>query len=173
MIRSPLLSALLLAAIGCAGATPREESTPSGFSMVRVGDIAISGQPSAPQLGEIKNAGFQTIITVRRSDEIDWNEAAEVTSRGLRFGQFPSSPETIEVSLLARIRSMIESSPKPVLLHCASGNRASIVWGMLEAGKRPDAEILEIAESAGLKAKYRPLLEDYLEKHARGEGRLR
>ncbi len=163
----------LMGASGCAGSPPREAVTPSGFKMLRVGDLAIAGQPSAPQLGEIVKAGYKTVITVRKPDEIDWNEAAEVTSRGMRFGQIPSAPETIEVSLLSRVRSMIEQSPKPVLLHCSSGNRAAIVWGMLEAGKRPDEEILQIAEDAGLKEQYRPLLVDYLNKHSEGKGRLR
>ena len=68
---------------------------------------------------------------------------------------------------------MIEASPKPVLLHCASGNRAALVWGMLEAGKRPDEEIIQIATDAGLKKKYLPRLESYLVNYAAGKGRLR
>ena len=141
--------------------------------MLRVGDIAIAGQPSPEQLAEVEAAGYRTVINIRSPEEIDWNEGARVGDTGMRYVQVPITPQTIEVGVLARLRTLIDDSPKPILFHCASGNRVSLVWGMLEAGNRSEEEILEIAREGGLKSKYEPMLREYLEQHAAGGGRLR
>ena len=91
----------------------------------------------------------------------------------MRFGHFPMSVGSVEVGLLARIRSVIEMSPSPVLLHCGSANRAALVWGMLEAGNRSSDEIRKIAQRAGLRGSAVGVLDEYLRKHDAGEGRLR
>ncbi len=165
---------ILLMLTGCAlSGSPREESTPSGFSILRVGGVGISGQPTASELKEIRDAGFRTVVTFREPGEIDWDEKAAANAAGLRYAQVPVRPAVIEAALLARIRSIVDSSPQPVLFHCASGNRAALIWGMLEAGKRPADEIVNIALAAGLSERSLVQLEDYLDRKARGEAQWR
>ncbi len=168
------LSLVLLTAIGCAlSGSPREESTPSGFPILRVGGVGISGQPAVPELDEIRDAGFRTVVTFREPGEIDWDEKAAANAAGLRYAEIPVRPAVIEAALLVRIRSIIDSSPQPVLLHCASGNRAALIWGMLEAGKRPADEIVEIARAGGLNDRSVVQLQDYLDRKERGEAHWR
>ena len=165
---------ILLMLTGCAlSGSPREESTPSGFSILRVGGVGISGQPTASELKEIRDAGFRTVVTFREPGEIDWDATASANAAGLRYAQVPVRPAVIEAALLARIRSIVDSSPQPVLFHCASGNRAALIWGMLEAGKRPADEIVNIALAAGLSERSLVQLEDYLDRKARGEAQWR
>lgn len=169
--------ALALLAAGCAGApAPRESTTESGLRHVRVGEIAIAGQPTEAQLDEIAALGYRSVISIRAPDEISWDEKAAVTSRGMRFGQVPVRPDLIDVGTLARIRALLDPEqgglPGPVFFHCASGNRVSLVWGMLEAGERPDAEIVEIARQSGLKDDQVPRLEKYLAEHEAASARL-
>ncbi len=165
---------VLLFVTGCAlGGGPRDESTPSGFRTVRVGNIALAGQPSPEQIGELGAMGYRTVVTLRASSEIAWDEGRAASQHSLRFAQVPVRIEAVEVGVLARVRSILEHSPGPVLLHCASGNCAALVWAMLEAGKRPDDEIIATARRAGLSSAQVPKLQDYLADHAAGKGRLR
>jgi len=171
------LAAVALVAAGCAGAPrARDDATASGLGFVRVGDVAIAGQPTEAQLDEIAALGYRTVLTLRAPDEIPWDEKAAVTSRGLRFAQVPVQAETIEVGTLARIQVLLDPDqgglPQPVFFHCNSGNRCALVWGMLEAGERPDDEIIDVARRAGLKEREVPRLEKYLEQHAQGRTRL-
>jgi uncharacterized protein (TIGR01244 family) len=173
-----LWAAAALLAAGCAGVpTAKEDATSSGLEYVRVGDLAIAGQPTEAQLDEIAALGYRTVVTLRAPDEIPWDEKAAVTRRGMRFMQVPVKAETVEVGTLARIQVLIDpeqsGNPGPVFFHCNSGNRCALVWAMLEAGERPDAEIIDIARRAGLKAGEVPRLEAYLKQHAEGLGRLK
>ena len=168
-----VLVALSVALAGCLGGGVREEQTPRGFSVLRVGEVGLAGQPSKQDLADLSAAGYQTVISLRQPGEIDWNEQTAVNESGMRFGHFPMSVGSVEVGLLARIRSVIEMSPSPVLLHCGSANRAALVWGMLEAGNRSSDEIRKIAQRAGLRGSAVGVLDEYLRKHDAGEGRLR
>jgi uncharacterized protein (TIGR01244 family) len=177
-LRAAILAIIALAAAGCAGApSAKEGRTASGLELLRVGDLAIAGQPTEAQLDEIAALGYRTVVSVRARDEIAWDEKAAVTSRGMRFAQVPVRPETVEVGTLARIQVLIDPEQSgldgPVLLHCGSGNRAALVWAMLAAGERPDAEIIDIARRAGLREQEVPRLEAYLKSHAEGTARLK
>jgi uncharacterized protein (TIGR01244 family) len=168
------LAALLLAVgAGCIGATPRDETTDSGYRAIRAGKVAIGGQPSAEQLAELRSRGYRTVISFRDAVETPWDEGAAATRAGLRFARVPAGEGAIAVDLLARTRVLIDDSDGPVLLHCAAGDRAALIWGMLEAGERPDAEILATAGRAGLLPEQRTRLEEYLHAHAARETRLR
>jgi uncharacterized protein (TIGR01244 family) len=169
--RLALLPLLLL--IGCAGASPREVTTADGFRMLDVGGVAIAGQPSPDQLAELSRQGYRTVIDIRRPGEIDWDEARVVGEASMRYARVPITPQTIEVGVLDRLRTLLDDSPRPILFHCGSGNRAALVWGILEAGERPKEEILEIARRAGLKAGLEPMLESWIDRQEAGAGRLR
>jgi len=177
-LRALLCGSAALLAAGCAGVpAARDDATSSGLEFVRVGDLAIAGQPTEAQLDEIAALGYRTVVTLRAPDEIPWDEKAAVTSRGMRFMQVPVKAETVEVGTLARIQVLIDpeqgGNPGPVFFHCSSGNRSALVWAMLEAGDRPDAEIIEIARRAGLREQDVPRLEKYLKQHAEGSARLK
>lgn len=159
---------------GCAlGSGSRTRTIGGSYEVVRVGHISLAGQPNATDLADIADAGYRTVLTLRAEDEISWDEMAAVNAAGMRFARVPLKPETIEVGVLTRIRSIIEMSPKPVLIHCSSGNRSALVWGMLEAGERSDEEILRIAREAGMKERDAPILEEHLARVAAGTSRMR
>ena len=122
------------------------------------------GQPTAEQLRAAKSAGYSTVISLLpASDTAD--EAALAGELGLHF-------VTIEVRGAADITeakarelgaALHAANAKPVLVHCASGNRVGALLALeafyMEGASVEDA--LSLGDRAGL-ASLRPAVEQHL-----------
>ncbi|MFP4135206.1 MAG: beta-lactamase hydrolase domain-containing protein [Halothece sp.] len=90
-------------------------------------EFAIAGQLTPEQLQSAKEAGYQSVVNLRVSEEqgfIDNQEAAE--KAGLQYVHIPVSPKDIqEISPVAeQVLAELDQLPKPVLVHCGSALRA-------------------------------------------------
>ena len=112
-------------------------------------DVASGGQPTEAGLRQLRDLGFETVIDLRTPSEGTAVEEAAVKAAGLRYVSVPVTPETFTRSDVDTVAKVLgESERGPVLLHCASGNRAGAVWAVLLAAEgRTYAE----AEAAGRK----------------------
>jgi len=124
-----------------------------------------AGQPSAAELQQAAAAGITTVIDLRQPDEArGFDETAAAERLGLRYVRIPVAGAAGLTDANAQaLRTALAQSQGPVLLHCASGNRAGALLALLEArnGASVD-EALTLGRAAGmtsLEAPTRVLLE--------------
>jgi uncharacterized protein (TIGR01244 family) len=130
-----------------------------------VGNLVIGSQPSQEVLEFLAAQGYNTVISTRAPDEIDWDEAAAVEALGLRFVNIPMpGPEVVITDEnVAAFDEVMRSGEGRMLLHCGSGNRVAGLWGvwLAEHEDIDPAEALRLAELAGM-TRMRPVVEQRL-----------
>lgn len=167
-MRLPTLIALG-ALLACADRPPEtvvDDPVPCTIDGLRncaqTGDVVFGGQPSEAVLEYLAAQGYQTVVSTRGADELDWDEQAAVEALGMTFVSIPmDAPVTaITDEQVAAIAELMESHEGPILLHCGSGNRVSGLWGAWLAEYRgvDPAEALRLAELAGMTG-VRPVVE--------------
>lgn len=115
---------------------------------------AVSPQIDPADLPAIKAAGFTTVVDNRPEGEIPealradrMRQAAEAL--GLAFVLNPVTPGQFTDDVIETQRQAVERSSGPVFAYCASGNRSSCVWALMNAGKVPTAELVGTAARFG------------------------
>jgi protein tyrosine phosphatase (PTP) superfamily phosphohydrolase (DUF442 family) len=115
--------------------------------------VTTGGKPSAQQLAAAKHSGVRTVISLLPEAETQ-DEAAEAQKLGLRFVSIPVP----DASGLTRenaerlAKEMDAPEAKPLLLHCASGNRAGALLALRAyyVDHASSESALSLGESAGL-----------------------
>ncbi len=162
-ILASLCPLLLLA---CSATPERLATTPAAVSapvsaldtMAKHERVAVAAQPTADDLRALSAQGYTHIISVRTQAEMDdrsavpFDEAALAAELGLQFqllpvgGALPFRPEVADGLALT-----LKDPQAKVLLHCASGGRASQVfaaYAVKHLGMDPDAALRQ-AEAFG------------------------
>jgi protein tyrosine phosphatase (PTP) superfamily phosphohydrolase (DUF442 family) len=172
-MRTQLLTLLALSALlACAeraSETVIADPTPCIIDGLRncaeVGNVVIGSQPSAEVLEYLAAQGYETIVSTRAPEEIDWDEAAVVEELGMRFVNIPmpGPVEAISDEQLAAFAAVMETGEGRMLLHCGSGNRVAGLWGawLAEYKDIDPAEALRLAELGGM-TRVRPVVEQRL-----------
>ena len=115
--------------------------------------LITSGQPTIEDLNRLQAEGVTTIISLRTETENSgFDEASEVTSRGMRFISMPISGKTDITSKKAEeLNHILEQTDGKVLLHCASGNRVGAMVALIAntQGDSPE-QALHLGKQAGL-----------------------
>ena len=115
---------------------------------------AVSPQIDPQDFAAIKAAGYATVINNRPDAEIPPSHHAGAMQRaaraaGLDFVNNPVIGGALSMENVTAQKAAMAAAKGPVLAYCASGNRSSIVWSLVQAGlMEPDA-ILAAAERAG------------------------
>lgn len=121
--------------------------------------IAISGMISDGGTQALAATGFKAVIDLRTRNEGTAEEKALVDRAGMMYFNIPTTVAGISKEQVAEFTKIIESTPKPVLLHCGSGNRASAMWASYRITQGVEPEVaIEEARKMGL----RPPLEEKL-----------
>lgn len=90
-----------------------------------------SGQPSAEQLRRAREAGLQSVISLCPPGESGWDEQAEAERLGMTFTSIPVAAACDISEQAARaLHEALESGPRPVLVHCGSGNRVGALFAL-------------------------------------------
>ena len=115
---------------------------------------AVSPQIDLADLATLKATGYTTVIDNRPDREIPdtlqtaaMRKAAEAA--GLTFIANPVIPGNFTPENIATQAAALASAPGKVLAYCASGNRSSVVWAMMNAAKRPTDELIAIPARHG------------------------
>jgi uncharacterized protein (TIGR01244 family) len=149
-MRARLSAVVLLAgSAALAGEVPQTLEGVAGYHVVRPG-LATAGEPSAEALARLKERGFKTVIDLRTEREGVKEEERIVREQGLRYVWVPVTPATLSAKDVDAVAAVLDDpAAEPVLLHCASGNRAG---GLLAAVLARKGKSLEEAEAEGVKA---------------------
>lgn len=114
--------------------------------------LATSGRPSVDGLRQLSTMGFRTVVSLLSPAEGAAAEKEVVEAQGLRYVSVPISAETFgqaDVDDVARV--LDDPAARPILLHCASGNRVGAVWIVWRVQRgRPYPEAEEEARTIGL-----------------------
>jgi uncharacterized protein (TIGR01244 family) len=166
----PLLA--LVALLACAereSETVVADPTPCTIEGMRncaeVGNLVIGSQPSQEVLEFFATQGYNTVISTRAPDEIDWDEAAAVEALGMRFVNIPmpGPVEAISDEQVAAFAEVMQDGEGRMLLHCGSGNRVAGLWGVWLAEHKDidPTEALRLADLGGMTS-VRPVVEQRL-----------
>lgn len=142
-------------------------------------DIAISGQPTADELGRMAEQGYRTVVNLRTADEpgIVADEERIVEGAGLTYAAIPVSPDTLDDAAVERFSQALASvDGTPALVHCKGAGRAGMMtllhlaiqngWSLeqtLDEGKK----LGDLAPSET--SPYRAFFESFIKRHSPGE----
>jgi len=89
------------------------------------------GAPDAAEVAAIKEQGFHSVVSLRNAGEPGEvmppdAEGAAVEAAGMTWLHFPMGPPQVgEMDVTDELSRKLQNLPAPVLIHCASGARAS------------------------------------------------
>lgn len=95
--------------------------------------------PDEATLKQAAEEGFRSVVNFRTSEEKQEvtpdEERRLVEEAGLTYLHHPVAPDALDDALVDDFRHKLADLPKPVLLHCASGKRASAMTLMALASQ--------------------------------------
>lgn len=128
---------------------------PGGF---QIGDCYVTGQPADPSgLQAIAAAGIKAVLCLRDPTEpgFDFNESAGLLAAHISYTNIPfphgiDQPDFDQRAGL--VRAWLAAAPRPLLMHCSTGDRASALWAVhLSADlKVPTDTAITLAHESGL-----------------------
>lgn len=173
---------LIAALLPCACQTAQDEAAakaatphqvqPSNLGTMHMtladGDVYLGAQPTQADLAAAaRYPGIKSVLNLRREGELkSFDEAATLNDLGVAYENVPvGGPDQLTDQALDESINSIEHAPRPLLLHCASGNRAGAIWmayRMLADGYSQD-RALEEARQVGLHSDgFIPVVVDYV-----------
>jgi len=132
-------------------------------------DIYLAGQPTPEDLPLLQQAGVKTVISLRHTKEIPWDEAAALKKLGIKFVHVPfQDPRELTPEVFDKVRKVLRDKKRGVtFFHCGSSNRVGAVWyahRVLDGGISPE-EALRESKMAGLRTpEYLEAAVEYVEK---------
>lgn len=136
-------AAALVAGLCLAGSTLAEESAYSDYVSQVDDRLVLAGALDLDRLRSTE-AGEVLVVDLRTAAEGTAEEAAAAEALGLGYANIPVSSVTVDPTQVAELRGVLEGAgPEAlVVVHCATGNRAGMLWGavQVEAG-RPVSEV--------------------------------
>jgi protein tyrosine phosphatase (PTP) superfamily phosphohydrolase (DUF442 family) len=147
-----------------------------GQNCWRVGDYYITAQPAPPEgLGAAGELGVKSIVCLRDSSEgpngpylpFDPQEDLGATQLGMAFVNvpFPHADFFTQEQFDLRAGVVLDALnrlPRPLLIHCSSGDRASALWAvhLIENCGLTKERAIAYAVQSGL-AVFKPYVENY------------
>src|ERR1700722_13102750 len=116
--------------------------------------LLVCGQISVQDVDRFAEAGVRLILNNRpdgekpgqpTSDEL----RARAEAKGVAWRHIPVSGGRFDDAAGAAFVAATGEAPGEVLAFCRSGTRATTLWALSQAGRKPPAEILEVAQRAG------------------------
>jgi len=168
---------LLLAAVALLAPVPPQATTPAPavapaelggtINVHRSGSLWFAGQFSPDDLGDMREAGIQRVITLRGDGEVPWDERALVEANAMEFVALPfRSPDELTPGVFDQLRDLL-GDDRPTLLHCGSANRVAGAWipfRVLDQGVALEQAVAE-ADQIGLSnVAYRDRALEYIDR---------
>jgi len=171
MKRILLSLAALCAASGYAQVTKPTVEGISNFAQVET-TVACSGAIKPTSVAGIKKMGFAAIINLRVATETGADidaEAAAAKDAGINFVHIPFAGANPDPAVADRfLESIQKPGNQPAFIHCATGNRAAVLWMIKRVliDKWTPENAAEEATQLGLtSAPLKKFALDYIESH--------
>ncbi len=115
---------------------------------------AVSPQIELSDLPAIKAAGYTTVIDNRPDGEIPAHlhtphMKAAAEALGLHFVANPVIGGALTMENVALQSKVMAEAAGPVFAYCASGNRCSVVWALMNAGQRSTDDLISTPAKYG------------------------
>jgi uncharacterized protein (TIGR01244 family) len=134
--------------------------------------VACAGATTPESMRAVKEMGFASVVNLREASEPGANveaESAAAKAAGLRYVHLPLNRESPDPAVADRfLIAARDPANQPMLIHCASGNRAAAMWlikrGVIDGWsiERATAE----AERLGLEHEpWKKFAADYVKTH--------
>lgn len=150
-----LTLALALTGAGCASSTPPADVPAVANAVTPMPGVVSAGRLTSGDIGRVRSAGIRQVIDLTPDAETpDFDEAAAVRAAGLAYSNLPlrGAADLTRENVLA-FDALLRDAKRPVLVHCASGNRVGAIAALRAAwveGKPVD-EAVAIGKAWGLK----------------------
>lgn len=125
--------------------------------------LAVAPQILPEEIPQLAEAGFKVLINNRPDEEVGADINHDIMEKaakevGMSYHFLPFYPGQITPELISQFAEA-SAGQAPVIAYCRSGNRCTVLWALTQATKRPESEILGIAEKAGYDlTQIRPLI---------------
>ena len=130
-------------------------------------DVSACGQIFPEQIDFIAESGFKSIICNRPDMEKPGQPFCQdmkkhANEAGIEYAHIPLSPGRLTPDILEAMAKALATMPKPILAHCASGMRSTLLWGITNAKTLGADGVITAARNAGYDLeKYRMVLENF------------
>jgi uncharacterized protein (TIGR01244 family) len=146
---------IVLLGAGCAMSAPRMTLPPVTNAVSPASGIVAAGRIAAADLVAVREAGIREVLDLTPDDETPgFDEAAEVRRHGLGYSNLPlKGAADLTRKNVATFDALLRGARRPVLVHCASGNRVGAMAALRAAwidGHSED-EAVAIGKAWGLK----------------------
>jgi uncharacterized protein (TIGR01244 family) len=162
--RAGLFAAVLaLSAFGVGQAFAQSTDLPNRKDPIP--GITTAGQPSADQLAGVAKSGIKTVIDLRGlAEDRGMDERAAVEKLGMSYVTLPVEGGTgVTFANATALDKLLGSAKGPVLVHCATGNRAGALLALRAKLKGADNDAaLALGIASGLTG-LKPAVEKKLE----------
>ncbi|HGY92479.1 MAG TPA: hypothetical protein ENK43_15030 [Planctomycetes bacterium] len=176
-----VLSLVLVMALGACGGSSEKDGSELAVKAVELPGVQnlheaegflLASQPDKAAFEAAKEKyGVKTVINLRMPDETPKMKEPElVKGLGLDYVALPfKGPDTLKDEIFDSARRVLkDSSKRPILMHCKSGNRVGAIWyayRVLDEGVDPAVAMKE-AKAVGLrKPGHIKKAEEYVKKH--------
>jgi uncharacterized protein (TIGR01244 family) len=137
--------------------------------------FACGGAVTAEAFEALKQAGYKSVVNLRGATEQGNDvEAAKKAAAavGLTYFHLPFVPTAPDMTMLDEfLKLVVKPENQPVMLHCASGGRASMFWAVKRVmidGWSVDKAMSELPDlSKNVNPTSRALFLDYLKAHGK------
>ncbi|MBD2329223.1 sulfur transferase domain-containing protein [Alkalinema sp. FACHB-956] len=130
-------------------------------------EFSVAGQVTPHDLQAAAQDGFKSVFNLRAPDEQGFvaDEADIAATFGLSYGNAPLVTASVDEARLLEIVAELDRLPKPTLIHCAGGLRATAI-ALLSIAQRGDLtpeQAIAQATEAGFDLNANPKLKQLLE----------
>lgn len=103
-----------------------------GFAEATAPGVWLGGQPSEEALDEFQARGGRLVINLRTDEEMSFYPYYEhsLAGRGLTYVRIPTTGAELDAAEYRALENTLSHNTGPVMLHCASGTRATYLWAM-------------------------------------------
>jgi uncharacterized protein (TIGR01244 family) len=106
--------------------------------------LAAAGALSAADIEALAAAGTKTIINNRPDDEDPGQLSAAEASRlcaahGIAYHHIPFVGATLTAADIDAFEAVLKGAPQPVVAHCRSGTRSTMIWALTRMRAGEDA----------------------------------
>lgn len=123
--------------------------------LVPFADVYTAGQPAAGDWPVLAARGIVMVVDLRTPQELpERDEATEVAAASLAYRRLPiAGADDLTLHNADALAAILQASNGPVLVHCASANRAGGLLALMAArqGMGPE-QALELGRNAGMRS---------------------